>query len=87
VSAGQSGPMHFAAEELEALRVALMTSHYHALDEERALRSLLDLGHYEDADHRKVIDSGRADAALRAFRYHLLAERIVREQQCTGNMP
>lgn len=69
--------MLFTAGELATLREALMTCHYLASDEEKTLRRQLDLGHVEDEDHRRATEIGRVDAAYRAFRYHLLAERVL----------
>lgn len=77
----------FTPEELETLRVALLSAHYNADDEERALRRILDSGTYADEDDRKVTEWGRTQAALRAMRYHLLAERVMAAQGDTPRDP
>lgn len=72
--------LSMAQEELETLRVALLSAHYSALDEERALRARLDSGGYANDSEREAVDSGRAAAGLRAFRYQVLLERVMAAQ-------
>lgn len=71
--------LSFTPEELETLRVALLTAHYAADDEERALRRRMTEWDVDD-DARARIEHGRAKAALRAMAYHLLAERVLAAQ-------
>jgi len=71
-----TAPMEFTAEELEHLRVALLSAHYSALDEERALRDGLDYGGLSP-EARERGEESRAKAALRAYAYHLLAEKVM----------
>jgi len=75
--------MEFTAEELDTLRVALLSAHYSALDEERHLRRLLDVGIHpgEESAERQRAEESRAKAALRAMAYHLLVERVMAERQ------
>jgi len=72
--------MEFAPEELEHLRVALLSAHYSALDEERSLRTGIDYGGLSPEAHERAEES-RAKAALRAMAYHLLVERVMAKQQ------
>lgn len=64
----------FTVQELETVRVALLSAHYSASDEERTLRALMD---GSEAERQKVLAIDRADAALRAMRYSLLVERVM----------
>jgi hypothetical protein len=72
--------MVFTVEELETLRVALLSAHYSAMDEERALRDGLEYGGLSPAARERGEES-RAKAALRAHAYHLLVERVMAERQ------
>jgi len=69
--------LSFTAEELETLRVALLSAHYSALDEERALRTGIERGGLSP-EVRERAEDDRAKAAMRAFRYHLLVERVLK---------
>jgi len=74
--------MEFSPQELETLRVALLSAHYAADDEERALhRKLEALPHL--SPEWMAAEDGRAKAAMRAFAYHLLAERVMAAQEST----
>lgn len=72
--------LSFTPEELETLRVALLSAHYAADDEERALRRKLDQMTPRFTPEWSSTEDGRAKAALRAMAYHLLAERVMAVQ-------
>lgn len=75
--------LSFTDQELETLRVALLSAHYSALDEERVLRDRLD-GLPRASDEALKTDHSRSMAALRAMRYGLLAERVLAERHAVS---
>lgn len=74
--------LDFTPEELETLRVALLSAHYAADDEERALRARA-----ADSPLQRALDEdGAIRAATRAHAYQILAERVMAAQKQVGLM-
>jgi hypothetical protein len=76
--------LELTPEEAAAVHAALLSCFYLARDEEKTLAQIKAESEGDDA---KVADHGRAAAALRAFRYAALAERVDRATRTVRTTP